>query len=71
MCCRHCGLPFIGESTKIETLISQECKFEGYSQKNINSYLYLYQRISFIKKTPRDYLIWKKMYHYFMMNNEG
>ncbi len=42
---------------EIETLISQECKLKGYSQKTIKSYLHHVNKFLASKKTPRDYLL--------------
>lgn len=49
------GRPIIG--TEIETLISQECKLKGYSQKTINNYLHYIKKFLASKKTPKDYLL--------------
>jgi len=43
--------------TEIETLISQECKLKGYSQKTIKSYLHYIKKFLASNKTPREYLL--------------
>ena len=43
--------------TEIETLISQECKLKGYSQKTIKSYSHHIKKFLASNKTPREYLL--------------
>ncbi|MDD3263650.1 MAG: tyrosine-type recombinase/integrase [Candidatus Nanoarchaeia archaeon] len=43
--------------TKIDELITQECKLKGYSQKTIDNYLYYIKKFLNSKKTPRNFLL--------------
>ena len=41
---------------KVETIVVQECKLRGYSQKTINNYLHHIKKFVFSGKQPRDFL---------------
>jgi len=42
---------------EIETLITQECKLKGYSQKTIDTYLHHIKKFILSRKTAREYLL--------------
>ena len=43
--------------TKIETIVVQECRLKGYSQKTIDSYLHHIKKFASSEKSPREYLL--------------
>lgn len=43
--------------TEIETIVVQECRLKGYSQKTIDNYLHHIKKFVSSGKTPRDFLL--------------
>ena len=41
--------------TEIETIVVQECKLKGYSQKTIDNYLHHIKKFASSGKSPREY----------------
>ena len=49
------GLSF--DDKEIESIVVQECKLKGYSQKTIDNYLHHIKRFALSKKSPREFLL--------------
>jgi integrase/recombinase XerD len=43
--------------TEMETIVVQECRLKGYSQKTINNYLHHIKKLRSSGKPPRDFLL--------------
>ena len=43
--------------TEIETIVVQECRLKGYSQKTIDNYLHHIKRFALSGKSPREFLL--------------
>ena len=44
-------------ASEIESIVIQECKLKGYSQKTIDNYLHHIKRFTLSGKPPRDFLL--------------
>ncbi len=49
------GIPLIG--TEMESVVVEECKLKGYSQKTIENYIHHIKKFAASEKQPRDYLL--------------
>ena len=43
--------------SEIESIVVQECKLKGYSQKTIDNYLHHIKKFALSGKSPRDFLL--------------